>query len=370
MESMNLLGSFYENIEENDPLKLRHRGIVVDNRDPLMIGRLKVKIEGIMEGPIGQLPWCLPIGQASLGGRCDCGPFIVPRISTVIGVTFPFSTLSMPFYDGIPVELTGSSQSLLFGEDYPDSYGFCDPSVQWLRVNMKKDSFEMYRKIGELLHIDGDGNVSINITGKLNVNIAKDVLINLQSNLEAVIKDNIDLTASDVKQALKVINIVATSLTESYSSGIDSSSGSNINLSASSSVNIVTPTLNASTTSISLGSTTTALGGGVSAGGGITASTLSVSSISAGSIATGAITAPSYPIGGGPSVGTPVSPSSAASAGAATSASKAKVEQMVIDMDNYILELKELLQNIEDSRDAAILTLKANTDNLNGSTVD
>lgn len=59
-------------------------GVVVDNRDPLQIGRLKVRVEGLLEPSSG---WSLPFGIQG-GGDTNSGAYDIPKIGAEVIVFF------------------------------------------------------------------------------------------------------------------------------------------------------------------------------------------------------------------------------------------------------------------------------------------
>lgn len=78
------------------------RGYVVDNNDPLNIGRIKVRINSI-HGTAqtgmkdNDLPWALPsFNSASF----DSGSFIVPEINNTVWIVFEDNSISQPVYIG------------------------------------------------------------------------------------------------------------------------------------------------------------------------------------------------------------------------------------------------------------------------------
>ncbi|AWD93032.1 baseplate hub and tail lysozyme [Bacillus phage vB_BceM-HSE3] len=85
------------------------RGIVEDNRDPLRIGRLKVRVytlHGLPENkgveysyiPTDHLPWSHPI--SAYGGFQDGGSYIVPPVGAQVWVSFDGGDPNKPLYIG------------------------------------------------------------------------------------------------------------------------------------------------------------------------------------------------------------------------------------------------------------------------------
>ena len=58
-------------------------GTVVDNNDPLKLGRVKVEITGIFEGSLQSLPWVRRKMDSVFCGA-DCEIFDVPEIGSVV----------------------------------------------------------------------------------------------------------------------------------------------------------------------------------------------------------------------------------------------------------------------------------------------
>ncbi len=77
-------------------------GVVVDNADPLGLGRVRMRIPHYYE-PMG--PWAFPLGTAGGGGGTNTdgsptkqGLHIVPKIGAEVGVFFKDGDPDMPYY--------------------------------------------------------------------------------------------------------------------------------------------------------------------------------------------------------------------------------------------------------------------------------
>lgn len=82
---------------DNDPdprFMALYEGVVVDNRDPMKLGRVKVMIPGLVEPASG---WAIPIGSAG-GGSEGRGFFFPPDIDAEICVFFKEGDIDHPRY--------------------------------------------------------------------------------------------------------------------------------------------------------------------------------------------------------------------------------------------------------------------------------
>lgn len=168
-----------------DNLKQPQKGKVINNDDPKKLGRIKCTIKGIFEDDANdgeKLPWVNPQNPYGLGGKPDTSAFSIPELDSEVTIIFHHSDVYHPFYVGYwQSELT--TQSLLFEEDYPESYGWIDSVIEWIRVNKAKPSVEMYRASTEdLIKLDEEGNLWINIPKSVYINIGEDSRIKITNN--------------------------------------------------------------------------------------------------------------------------------------------------------------------------------------------
>lgn len=89
----------------NVDLNAFYRAIVVNNKDPLLLGRVQVRIPSIhgtsntrIQTPAQALPWAFP-GTWSCTGN-DMGQYLVPEEGTVVFVTFESKDATKPIYFG------------------------------------------------------------------------------------------------------------------------------------------------------------------------------------------------------------------------------------------------------------------------------
>jgi hypothetical protein len=89
----------------------KHRGLVVDNQDPLKLGRLQASVPEVLgETPSG---WALPC--APYAGT-QCGLFAIPPIGAGVWIEFEAGDVSRPIWTGtwwavgeVPVDQTGAA---------------------------------------------------------------------------------------------------------------------------------------------------------------------------------------------------------------------------------------------------------------------
>lgn len=130
------------------------KGTVVINNDPLLLGRIKVRIDVLHPVDLEDenIPWVMT--KNFLSSSNNQGNVSIPDIGTECWVFFPNDDVTSGIFLGalpnIKLELT---------EDYPFSYGFIDRSGSLFIANTQKDSYTFYHVSGTFFTIDGAGHV-------------------------------------------------------------------------------------------------------------------------------------------------------------------------------------------------------------------
>ena len=140
-------------------LRRVYQGIVLENEDPRKIGRVKVRISGLLEGDIDALPWCYQKTPSGLGGSGTSSSFSVPNIGSLVVVEFPFDDPYSPFYTGFWQSV--DTHQGLFNENYPRSYGHQDEQGTWYKVNRAKQSAELQHTSGASVKIFKDSSIEL-----------------------------------------------------------------------------------------------------------------------------------------------------------------------------------------------------------------
>lgn len=147
-------------MKKQDVFSVPMKGIVVDNNDPKKLGRVKVRITGLLEDPDKtKLPWILPKNPAGFGGKPDGSGLVAPDINAELVVEFPYKSIYFAFYTGYWQSAT--THQGLFTEDYPESYGFRDTQSSFIKVNRAKSYVQMRHRSGTQLDNDRDGNLEV-----------------------------------------------------------------------------------------------------------------------------------------------------------------------------------------------------------------
>lgn len=178
------------------------RAVVKDNNDPDKRCGIKVVIKDFIEDPISidDLPWYYPLNSYGLGGRVDLSSMTIPEIGTEVIIVFPYNDIYFGFYTATWQSDT-THQAEPFDESYPESYGWIDSLVQWLKVNKEEQYTELYRRIdgtgsrwsNELIRVDKEGNLWINIPNNLNIKVNNDINLEVTNDVITKILNNLNL---------------------------------------------------------------------------------------------------------------------------------------------------------------------------------
>lgn len=192
------------------------RGVVVSNNDPKKIGRIKVVVEGLLEGEADVLPWCSYDDQSTVGSSSTIGNLYVPKIGTEVRVTFPFKDIHFPFYVG-PWKSESNVPSD-FKDNYPNILGMVEDGFKFL-VDREQNTVLIETPNSVRLKINSDGSIelnnpsdiTINSGGNTNVNVSGDTTlttsnanintsgatnINAGGNVSAQVGGNLDAQVS------------------------------------------------------------------------------------------------------------------------------------------------------------------------------
>ena len=190
--------------EKKNFLDIEHVGIVVSNADPQKMGRCKVIIDPFEDLTVDQLPWCNPMLPHFLGLTTQTVCFSVPIVGSSVLVSFPTKEKYSPEYS----LASPNTQNFchFFDEDYPNSYGMIDHKNNFIKVNTLQRYIQIqhgsgtnviFGADGSLITtladgtiIQGDSNGNVNITTK-NINLNASSSINMTA-------PTINITGADI----------------------------------------------------------------------------------------------------------------------------------------------------------------------------
>lgn len=203
-----------------------YEGIVEDNLDPLMLGRVKVRYAMVEDAEEEDLPWCYPTAPVFLGNSKDSVMFSVPEIGSSVKVYYPTKDRYMPYYKG--TSFNGDNMCTFFADDeYPNVYGFKDSVGNFVRVNKKKKTITIQHSSTSNLFIDSDGSITYTLADGSYFEMLKGGtwIISSGKSATSVLKGSADGTVSLDCQTFNVtankvnINAPSTDFSGSIASG-------------------------------------------------------------------------------------------------------------------------------------------------------
>ena len=156
---------FTGNLKKPKFLAIPWKAEVVDNKDPDKLGKVKIKVLGLIEGEVSDLPWAYPLNPSGLGGKPDSSSFAVPEIGSFIQVNFPYFDIYFPFYSGYWQDKT--THQPVFDEDYPESFG-----------SIASDGFEFFHnKKTKITRFKFPGDTTVTQTGTYTMNASGQIVL-------------------------------------------------------------------------------------------------------------------------------------------------------------------------------------------------
>ena len=147
---------------QSNSIDEEYDGIVVDNLDPLMLGRVRVSYSLVEDVEDELLPWCYPSAPSFLGNSRDSIMLCVPEVGSEVKVYFPTRDRYMPYYKG--TSFSAENMCTFFAdEDYPQVYGFKDSVGNFVRINKKQKTITVQHSSTANLIIESDGSISYNL---------------------------------------------------------------------------------------------------------------------------------------------------------------------------------------------------------------
>lgn len=158
-------------------------GTVVDNNDPLKLGRLKILTDLYDDLDADSIPWASPLLDYFLGNSVNAISFSVPELGSQVRVSFPSKDKYAPFYSGC--ELNSENKCTFFDDDYPNCYGTKDSVGNFIKVNKATKYVTIQHSSTTNLQLAPDGTamvtnpngttITFDSIGNLNIERAKSV---------------------------------------------------------------------------------------------------------------------------------------------------------------------------------------------------
>lgn len=204
-------------------------GKVVDNKDPLGIGRVKVEIPNLFDPGESSVPWIGAHRQSPFGYGPNFGVYGSPQIGTTVRVKFQNGNAHYGLSEAD--EYNKSIANAKFKD--PNTWGFRDPSGSELFVNMTTKAWEFTHASGVSIkyNAEGDNKVTIvrnqetTIGGSNTETVEGDQTQNISGDLSIVVEGNASIQTTNGNLSLT-------------SQGPTSIAASDVNVAASGNVNI------------------------------------------------------------------------------------------------------------------------------------
>ncbi|CAH9015438.1 putative Rhs element Vgr protein [Vibrio phage 150E35-1] len=173
-------------LKKERPIESRYfLGVVVENNDPLMLGRVKVTIQGRLAGSTSLLPWITRHAATGLGGGSELSSMLVPVIGSELSISFENGIYAGQY---LGYWMTQTTTQPLFHEDYPNTYGFRDNTGTYWKVNMTSKVTEFHHESGSSITFNHDGDITWSSVRDTIQNIGRNLVQNVEGDQTVTVK--------------------------------------------------------------------------------------------------------------------------------------------------------------------------------------
>ncbi len=210
-------------------------GTVVDNVDPLGLGRIKVNVPNLFDHNSGDVPWIGPHKKSPFGIGSGFGTYGSPAIGAQVRIKLQDGDPHYGLAEADEYSLPNANPKF----KSPQTWGFKDPSGNELFVNMEAQDWQFTHSSGLTLKYDAQGNLRLHVPKDSTTDI-----VGVQT--ETVTGNSVKTVGgSDTQTISSGLTISVTGDTTITSSGtMNLSAGSDMNISAGGSVNISGTSIN------------------------------------------------------------------------------------------------------------------------------
>lgn len=137
--------------------------VVIDNVDPLGIGRIKVRVPNLIDPDLGAVPWIGQHRQSPFGQGSGFGCYGSPAIGAKVRIRLQNNDLNYCLAEADSYHAADANPKF---KD-PNTWGFKDPSGSELFVNMSTKDWQFTHSSGTKLSYDGQGNMTLAVVNDL-----------------------------------------------------------------------------------------------------------------------------------------------------------------------------------------------------------
>lgn len=165
-------------------------GTVVDNNDPLGLGRVKVSIPNLFDLAHGEIPWIGAHKKSPFGIGPGYGVYGSPAVGSQVKVKLQDGDAHYGIAEAD--EYSKANANPKFKD--PKTWGFKDPSGNELFVNMDTQDWQFTSSGGITIQKDIDGNLKVHVPGNSETTVLGDSTTTVQGDLNTTVHGNINTT--------------------------------------------------------------------------------------------------------------------------------------------------------------------------------